>query len=759
MSPPVKAAASTRRRTSEVPPHDIPAEMKVLGALLSGAPLAAVQPLTSGDFYRQGHQLIFEAVTSLTGADKPAEPTAVLDELRRGGHLGRNKKPDGPYLLECIQASPAQATAGHYAGIVREYAERRRKIEQADRVRQAALAPDADMASIRDLARALVVESAPAQDSERLRVSTGNRNPFDIAREVADYLLKENDPPRLFAMGTAAVLLNDDGTLASLDQDRGAGWLAYVAEHIDFTSTSKDTARIVAPPGPVMKMLPAILVPELPRLDGVVTAPYLDRHGKIVAQDGYHAGSRLVLRMRGLDLPPVTDKPTGYEVAAAVEFLMDEWLGDFPFDSDADKANAVAELLTITGRQFFPLAPLFINDASASGAGKGLLTTTIALIATGEPPHFMELPPAGEEQKKTITAALLDGQSIIAWDESHVVAGRSLAMILTAEIYSGRILGSSKMMSVRNRFTQIALGNNVEVRGDMKRRVVPCRLVPADENPEHRTGFRHENLKEWVLANRGRLLAAVLTIWRNWDAHGRPQAKISMGSFEHWVRVTGGALESAGIKGFGTSTAQWLSYSEDEDDWAGHLSQVRRRWPGSWVTISDIADACQAGLLKHPPIKRDESRPLASQIAYAYRGQRQTPHGGLYLVRSAERDSAAGSYTWTVRQRAQDPETSAAAASGPETSPVSPVRPVFAGRAAFESTGDSPGDRSISSGHPTASPVSPVDLQSQPRVNVAGQGLSTGDTGDTGDRRDLAENEKNETGWAVGSIGFVENSR
>ncbi len=42
---------------------------------------------------------------------------------------------------------------------------------------------------------------------------------------------------------------------------------------------------------------------------------------------------------------------------------------------------------------------------------------------------------------------------------------------------------------------------------------------------------------------------------------------------------------------------------------------------------------------------------MALQLAYAYRGQRETWHGDLRLVRSNERNSESGGYTWTVFQR------------------------------------------------------------------------------------------------------------
>jgi hypothetical protein len=578
----------------------------------------------------------------------------------------------------------------------------------------------------------------PESQSDRLVVSTGNRNPYDIACDVADYIAKQNAPPQLFAMGDAAVLLRDDGTLFSLDKDNGAGWLTYVAERVDFTASSQGSVRLVAPPAAVMKMMPTLLLARIPPLDGMVTAPYLDGEGRVVAEDGYHKGTRLVLRMHGLDLRPVSVKPTGEEVGEAVQLLTGEWLVDFPFASDGDKATAIAELLTVIGRQFFTLAPMFVNDASTAGSGKGLLTSTVSLIATGEPPHFMELPAAGEEQRKTITAALLDGQSVIAWDEAHTIAGKSLASILTAEYYSARLLGTSRMLTVRNRFTQIALGNNVQVIGDMRRRVVPCRIVPAEERPEHRDNWRHRELTTWVRENRGPLLWAALTIWRNWDVQGRPEATITMGSFEHWGRAIGGALEAAGIKGFGTNTADWLSYSEDEDGWGTHLRQLRERFADRWFTTTAVAEAIEAGMLRRPPTKRDDNKTLAAQLGYLYRGRRENPCEGHWLIRSQARDSADGSYTWAVRQRVHETSADADRSVGAESSSVSPASPVFPGQPPFEGTGDRTGDRSISSNQTGLSPVSPVHLQCQDHDISPAQ---TDSTGDTGDGKDPSTNE------------------
>jgi hypothetical protein len=559
-------------------------------------------------------------------------------------------------------------------------------------------------------------------DDGRLKVKTGDRNPVDVADDVAEHLLENNDPPRLFSMSPAAVLLREGGQLVPLDAD---GWLAYVARRATFTIATSRDPRIVAPPAAVMKLIPAVVIPDLPRLDGIAATPYIDRDGNVIAQDGYHPGTRLALHCGGFHIPPIADTPGDEDVAQAVKLLSEDWLGDFPFATPADKANAIAILLTLTGRVFFGLAPLFVVDASTAGSGKGLLVATISLIATGDVPHVMELPQDGEEQRKKITSALLAGQELIMWDESHTIAGKTLAAILTAEHYSDRLLGTNKLFNVRNRFTQVALGNNVEVYGDMRRRVVPARLVPDTEHPETRSDFRHPDLERWVRSHRGELLAAVLMIWRNWIARGRPESSDGMGSFDRWARTVGGALQAAGLGGFRTNTRAWLSDSEDDDGWTDHLAQLRARYADRWFTPGDVADAVDAMHLRRPPVKRDPNRSLAELIAYAYRRLRESRRGDLWLVRSERRDSAKGSYTWSVRRRDDvggPPQVSETTVS----SPASPVAPVGTGKPQVRASPKAESGPLEMAG--------PESISSNPDPGKsAGQSHATGDTGDTGD--------------------------
>jgi hypothetical protein len=149
-----------------------------------------------------------------------------------------------------------------------------------------------------------------------------------------------------------------------------------------------------------------------------------------------------------------------------------------------------------------------------------------------------------------------------------------------------------------------------------------------------------------------------------------------MGSFERWARAVGGALTAAGIPGFRANTSEWLSYSEDDDGgWSAHLTQLRTRFTDTWFTSSDVAAAVDGGYLPRPPVKRDPDKTLALQIAYAYRGQRDKWHGNVKLVRSRERDSESGGYTWSVCQRSRIESGSGPACSGSPVSPVAEGRP------------------------------------------------------------------------------------
>lgn len=115
-----------------IPPHDLEAERAVLGALMLGGSLEGV-PLTSSDFYRGPHALVFDALMALRSAGEVVDAVVVAAELEAAGHLERVGGKPG--LLEIQGAAVLASNAPGYARIVLEKSRARSLIRMAEAAR------------------------------------------------------------------------------------------------------------------------------------------------------------------------------------------------------------------------------------------------------------------------------------------------------------------------------------------------------------------------------------------------------------------------------------------------------------------------------------------------------------------------------------------------------------------------------------------------------------------------------------------------
>lgn len=118
------------------PPQDQAAEQSVLGGMLMSKDAVAdvLETLTSADFYKPAHALIFDAILDLYSRGEPADTVTVSAELEKAGTLGRV---GGAVYLHTLMATvPTAANAGFYARIVAEKAILRRLVEAGTRIVQ-----------------------------------------------------------------------------------------------------------------------------------------------------------------------------------------------------------------------------------------------------------------------------------------------------------------------------------------------------------------------------------------------------------------------------------------------------------------------------------------------------------------------------------------------------------------------------------------------------------------------------------------------
>lgn len=126
--------ATIRTEDQRLLPQDSDAERAVLGSLLidPDAMLKAREAgLAASDFMGPAHATIYAAMLELADRWQPVDPVTLsaLLESRQNGHGSQLEAIGGAaYLTDLMASTPTSIHAGHYAGVVRALAQRRRVI-------------------------------------------------------------------------------------------------------------------------------------------------------------------------------------------------------------------------------------------------------------------------------------------------------------------------------------------------------------------------------------------------------------------------------------------------------------------------------------------------------------------------------------------------------------------------------------------------------------------------------------------------------
>jgi replicative DNA helicase len=141
--------------TDRVPPHDIEAEMSLLGSLMLdreaiGYVIPMIPKHMAGRFYQPEHRLIYEALLDLYDKGSPVDLVILRDELTRRGVL--EKIGGVEYLVQLSQSVPSAANAEYYAAIVRDKSMLRDLIQASGEIVDEAYAAREQVAEIFDKA-------------------------------------------------------------------------------------------------------------------------------------------------------------------------------------------------------------------------------------------------------------------------------------------------------------------------------------------------------------------------------------------------------------------------------------------------------------------------------------------------------------------------------------------------------------------------------------------------------------------------------
>ena len=415
-------------------------------------------------------------------------------------------------------------------------------------------------------------------------------------------------------------------------------------------------------------------------LKGVTATPILRSDGSLWDTAGFDPLTGYVyIPDPTLALPPIPVEPTSVQIASARREI-DLLLTDFPFLDNNHRNNyigfMISPLLTTMISQPMKLG---VIGAHQAGSGKSLLATMVQLVHGGS--MMPALHNNDEELRKQITSNLYNANtSVCVWDNaSGHFSSPCLDALLTSRTWSDRMLGHTQQISLVNDRLWLMTGNNLSLGSDLSRRTTWCTINPNVPHPEKRTGFLIEDMKGYVVANRGKILWALYTLIAAWRAKGMPTWCENSDSFCEWVGAVNGILRCGGWEGqFDTDESKSQEDGYEACEWGDFFEAIYEvKGENTW-TCAEVISLVKANALSPisgisgdilPNELATEFFKGATQMASKVMGRRMGEmknsfRGGYQLVRSPNK--AKGVYRWHLKKSDKVKVKSTVSAKAPE---------------------------------------------------------------------------------------------
>ena len=403
--------------------------------------------------------------------------------------------------------------------------------------------------------------------------------------------------------------------------------LSSCADWESFDGRSKGWCRVDVPQRIVTALMRKGEYRHLRDLNGLARQPFLRRGGnELVAKGGYDTRSGMLAAFDASDY--VLPEPTEANARAALDVL-DGLLAEFHFASPNDRAGALSAILTATIRSSLPLSPAFSISASRPGSGKSYLASLIGCFAGPGDPYNISYPTTAEEASKLSLSVLTGSPAVVCFDDmtSDWMAYGAINRLLTSETITERVLGVSRIATVRTTSFIIGTGNNIRPLRDLCRRVVSIYLSPRVENI---TSLRYSGKPvQAVKADRARFVRHALTIVTAYIAAGSPTSDTpAIPTYDDWSSLCRDSLIWLGLADPAASLIAQVNDDPDVQAFGellAHWRECFRDRPTMVRTLIDKADT-----------DRDLKRALEETPAWE-RGGINPSKLGRYLARHANR--------------------------------------------------------------------------------------------------------------------------
>jgi putative DNA primase/helicase len=277
---------------------------------------------------------------------------------------------------------------------------------------------------------------------------------------------------------------------------------------------------------------------------GVITAPTLRKDGSPLDKQGYDHATGLLLFN---SIPVSINLKPSVEDAEMALALLKGLLVEVPF-ADIDKMGrspsrsvALSLMLSLAARGALETVPLHGFTAPDIGAGKSYLVNVSNYIVSGRKCAVLGATRRADELEKKIATTLMAGRQLVSIDNVNgVLASELLSQALSEGGIVHRVMAKNVEIDIASKAVFAATGNNLLIADDLVRRTILVRLDPKRECGWD-TEFDLDPL-EMIAQDRGRYIAAALTIVLAYITAGKPDCPRDLNGFEEWSQLIRGAL-------------------------------------------------------------------------------------------------------------------------------------------------------------------------------------------------------------------------
>jgi hypothetical protein len=273
----------------------------------------------------------------------------------------------------------------------------------------------------------------------------------------------------------------------------------------------------------------------LPPITAITGAPVLtiDASGKWrLLKKGYHSElGGIFVRTNTVD--------DDVSLADAVDTLTN-LLIDYRFQTDSDKARAIAAMLTpaMVYGQLLDEAhgPMILIEANKSQAGKGLLLEIIAALY-GERPKIVVSRNGGVgSSDEDFNSSLLRGCPMIMWDNlrGELNSPHLEAFLTAGGPFMVRGFRRAPVDVDPQRYIVLATSNGFKPTEDLENRMIKIRIFRRKEG--YQFNLYNEELLDLIRSRQRYYLGCVFSILREWIDQGRPRTGEMRHTFRAWAQ-------------------------------------------------------------------------------------------------------------------------------------------------------------------------------------------------------------------------------